>query len=536
MRYAKRLTAVAAVAALAVAGCGGGGGSGGEEELGTGTLRLGMPGGGPPHLSPFGSADTSSSSIVQKINVGLVEYAPESSEAENVIAESFESEDNVTWEVKIQEGWKFHNGEEITAQTFVDSWNFTANAENAPDNTYFFTRFAGYEELNEGKDVTELSGLKVVDDTTFTVELNAPWLAFPTALGYAAYFPLAEACMADAEKCDQEAPIGNGPMLYPEGEVDKDVQIELKRWDDYKGTKPQVDTVIYTVYTDENALWADFQAGELDLATAPDAEWEGASASMPDQLKEAVSASFTYLGFPIYDEKFADAKIRQAFSLAINRDTMRDAAFNGRHRSADSFTPPEVIPGGVEGTCNYCATDEDEAKKLFDEAGGDELFTDTLKLYANSGVGHEDWLEAVGNDLERVLGIEYKIELVEWEDYLELTNEQNFEGPFRLGWAPDYPANENYLTGVYGHGADNNNFGYEGEEFNELLAEGDSAESLDDALGIYQDAERILGEDMPCAPLFFSDAHTFISTNVDPETVVYGALNGWNWDLVKVNS
>ncbi|CAM3396980.1 peptide ABC transporter substrate-binding protein [Stackebrandtia soli] len=529
----KRLIATVAVAALAVAGCSGGNSDDpASEGIDGGTLRLGMPGEGPPHLSPFLSADTSSGAIVDKIYVGLVRYSAETSEVENLIAKEFTTEDNKTWTVTINDGWTFHNGEEITAQTFVDSWNFTANETNAPDNNQFHSRVVGYEDVKTGK-ADAMEGLKVVDETTFEVTFSQSWLAFPTAMGYPAYFPLAADCMADAEACDQK-PIGNGPMMYPEGDVDKNVEIELTRWDDYKGTKPKVEKVQYKIYTDDVAMWAAYESDEIDMAAAPEAEYTKASTEMADQLLTAQSASFTYAGFPTKVAPFDKKEVRQAFSLAVDRNAVLEAAFQGRHTPATSFTPPTVIPGGIDGTCGYCELDVEKAKELLEEAGGWKE-GEVLNLYVNEGVGHEAWMKVVGDQLKKNLGIDYKLNSLTWEDYLKLNTAGDFDGLFRLGWAPDYPLNENYLTGVYGHGPDNG-FGYLNEDFEAKLAEGDSAENIEDAIKIYQDAERIVGEDMPNIPMFFSDAHTFIGTNVVKDSVKYGALNGWNWDIVQLKS
>lgn len=531
---ARTFIALAAVAALAVAGCSSGGDSG-DESLSGGTLREGATGEGPPHLSPFRSADTASALIVDKVWVGLVEYDTKTSEPENLIAKEFTTEDNKTWTVEINKGWEFHNGEKITAQTFVDSWNFTANAKNAPDNSAFHARTTGYGPVNEGKE-KEMKGLKVIDDTKFEIQFDSPWLAFPRALGYPAYFPLAKDCMDDVEACDKNpGKTGNGPMLMPTKKFDKSKEIELTRWDDYKGRKPQVEKYVMKVYTDDNAMFKAWEADEIDLTTVPDAEYESASKKYKDQLvSEKASSSFSYLGFPVNQKPFDNKKIRQAINLAVDRQALIDSQFQGRHAPADSFTPPEIITGGVKGTCGYCETDVDEAKKLLEEAGGWK--SGKIQFYANEGYGHEKWMKVVGDQLKKNLGIDYKVNVLTWEEYLKLNTNHDFKGMFRLGWAPDYPLNENYLTGVYGGGEDGNGMAYENKEFTDLLAKGDNSTDLDKAIKYYQDAERVVGEDMPNIPLFFSETHRFIGPNVEKDSMTYCALNSWNWDLIKLKA
>src|SRR5690606_4263054 len=100
--------------------------------------------------------------------------------------------------------------------------------------------------------------------------------------------------------------------------------------------------------------------------------------------------------------------------------------------------------------------------------------------------------EAVGNQLKKNLGIEFELVTKEWDKFLELTDNHKAKGPFRMGWLPDYPMNENYLKPIYGQGAANNRFGYEGKEFNAKLAEADAAETLEEGLELYAEAEKIL--------------------------------------------
>ena len=94
-----------------------------------------------------------------------------------------------------------------------------------------------------------MSGLAVVDDTSFTVELSQPFSQFPLMLGYTAFYPVPEECIADWEPCN-EAPIGNGPFKI-EGTWEHDQGITVVRNDDFAGeTKPAIDGVEFRIYSD----------------------------------------------------------------------------------------------------------------------------------------------------------------------------------------------------------------------------------------------------------------------------------------------
>lgn len=174
-------TAAGGAAALTLAACGsedggngGGGGAGGEG--GSGEPIYANTTEPENQLIPTDTGEVGGGRIIVMIFAGLVYYTADGT-AENDIAESIESDDNQNWTITIREGLTFSDGSTpITAQDFVNAWNFGANAANAQLGQYFFEPIEGYDELSAdgvAEDAT-LSGLEVVDDTTFTVRLVSP--------------------------------------------------------------------------------------------------------------------------------------------------------------------------------------------------------------------------------------------------------------------------------------------------------------------------------------------------------------------------
>ncbi|MEB0222395.1 ABC transporter substrate-binding protein, partial [Pseudomonas sp. AB12(2023)] len=90
------------------------------------------------------------------------------------------------WTITLNTGWKFTNGEAVTSKSFVDAWNYGAKFSNTQSASYFFDDIEGFSYDAD----TELTGLKVVDDTTFTVTLASPEADWPLRLGYTAFMPL----------------------------------------------------------------------------------------------------------------------------------------------------------------------------------------------------------------------------------------------------------------------------------------------------------------------------------------------------------
>lgn len=510
----KMAVGATAVAMFATA-CGGGGSSGEKKDDKGGTLRVYNA--EPAFLLPSAGDDEPSIYVIRQLYRGLVKYNTETGAPEYDLAESIESDDQKVWTIKLKSGYTFDNGEPVNADAFIRSWNYAAYSPNAQNNAYFMSRIAGIEDVTaeDGKTpkAKELSGLKKVDDLTFTVELNEPFSGFPTIVGYSGFFPMADACVNDPQACN-ETPIGNGPYKI-EGSWQHDVSITLTRSETWAGEPGKPDKIHYQIFSDVDAGYAAFQSGELDVMyTIPPARYKEAKAQYGDRLYERPGDSFTYLGMPMYIDAFAkDKRIRQALSMAIDRQSIIDAVFDGRFTPATGFVAP-MFDGARENVCKYCKHDPAAAKKLFDEAGG--IPGNKVVLWANAGAGHDKWLQAVGDQWKQHLGLDYELRVnLQFAEYLETADKGNFTGPFRLGWGPDYPFMETYLTPLYRTNASSNNSKWSNPAFDQLLSQGDAADTIEAAIGFYQQAEDILGEELPVIPMWFNKVGAVYGENVD---------------------
>ncbi|WP_018215642.1 peptide ABC transporter substrate-binding protein [Salinispora vitiensis] len=503
----------------------------GDEQTG-GKLRVYVA--EPKHLLPSAASDEPAIYVIRQLYRGLVRYNAETGDAEMDLAESIESDDQKLWTIKLKDGYTFDNGEPVNADAFIRSWNFAAYGPNGQGNGYFMKRIAGIDAVlpkdpdDDGpKEAPEptaetLSGLKKVDDLTFTVELKEPFSGFPTVVGYSGFFPMAQACIDDTDACN-ETPIGNGPYKI-DGSWKHEVEINLVRSDTWKGEPGGADEIYYRIFADINAAYSSFQAGELDVMYAiPPERFKDAKESYGDRLYEQEGDGFNYVGLPLYDDAFKDKRIRQAFSMAIDRQSIIDAVFDGRYTPATGFVAP-IFDGAREGVCTYCKQDVEMAKKLLEEAGGWPEGK-KLILWANSGSGHDAWLQAVGDQIKSALGIDYELKVnLLFAEYLEVADNREFTGPFRLGWGPDYPFMETYLAPVFGTGADSNASTFSNAGFDNLMKQGDSAPSIAEAIPYYQQAEDILAEELPVIPMFWRKEAALYSANVD--TFVWNQVSG----------
>jgi oligopeptide transport system substrate-binding protein len=490
-------------------------------------------------LVPGNTNESEGSQILKPLWTGLVEYAEDGEVEYTGVAETIESDDNTHWTIKLKDGWTFHDGTPVTAQSFVDAWNYTAYSPNAQGNSYFFTNVEGYDDLQAPTDdegnatgdpkAEEMSGLSVPDDQTIEVTLNTPFAQYPVTLGYNAFYPMSESFFEDPEAAVKAAPIGNGPFKA-DGPFQEDQGITLSRYEDYAGeNKAKADKVEIKIYTDVNTSYTDVQGGNLDVVKdiPPDA-----ITSAPDEFGDRFisrpSSSFSYLGFPTYDERYADKRVRQAISMAIDREAITTAIFNGTTTPATDAIAP-VVDGYREGACQYCEFDPEKAKQLLGETDFDT--SKPIELWFNAGAGNDAWVEAVGNQLRENLGVDYVLKGdLEFAEYLPKLDEKGMTGPFRLGWAMDYPSPQNYLEPLHSTAAlppnGSNSAFYSNPEFDKLVAQGNQADSNEAAIEAYQQADDVLLEDMPIAPMYFGVEQIVHSENVANVVIdVFGQID-----------
>ena len=504
VRTPLRVTAAAAALTLGLAACGGGGDSENDPEASEPT---GEPGGTysaeltePSFLAPASNCyESECSAVLKMVNDPLVSTDFESGELVfDGLAESIEPNgDQTVWTVKLNDGLTFHNGEPVDSDAFLRAWNYSQDAKNAQATAGFMARIQGAGEA------PEMSGLKKVDDTTFEVTLGGPFSQFGQQMSYApAFAPIAQECIDDIKACN-EKPIGTGPYQM-DGAWKHDQSIAVTKWADYKGEQPaSADSIEFKMFGSPTAAFRDFQNGGVDVigSVAPEIYLE-AKGQLGDAIVEEPSASMDYLGFPTQKKPYDNEKLRQAISLAIDRDLIIEQVLNGlADRSTDIVTPP--IPGSRDDACDFCVFDPEKAKQLLEESGVDPS-SFTLELYFNADGGHEGWTEAAARQIQENLGIDYELKSTQWAQYLELLDKEEFTGPFRLGWSLDYPSPENYIRPIVGTGGDSNYSGYSNAEVDELLVQGDEAATLEESFEFYEQAGDIAMEEMPII-LMWSD-------------------------------
>ncbi|MDK7085285.1 ABC transporter substrate-binding protein [Gardnerella leopoldii] len=425
--------------------------------------------------------------------------------------------DATQYTVKVKKGKKFSDGTPITAESFVKAWSFVANAKNAQKCASFFQTIKGYASLQKDgtKGDEQLSGLKVVDENTFTVDLEQPDSVFPIKVGYLAFAPLPESFYKDP-KAYGEKPVSSGPYLFKSWDHNK--QIEVVKNPDYNGPrKAQNDGVTFKVYTDGNAAYRDVQAGNLDMTdNIPDTQtktFQKDTTVKAYNRPGSVIQQFTIpSSLPHFDVKTEEGKLRrQAISMAIDRKVIIDKILNGTASPANEFTSP-LTPGykaDLKGHENV-EFNAKKAKELWAKADKISKYDGSLTFSYNADGNAKSVFDAVVNSLKNNLGI--KAETTPIPTFQEFRNacaKRQIKGAWRAGWMPDYPSAENYLTqefaSVAADGNGSNEGDYKNPKFDDLLKKAASSKP-EEAIKLYQQANEILLEDLPSVPLFYSNA------------------------------
>lgn len=527
MKTKRIFSALAATAAavLALTGCAGGDVSGG----GDGAAIITANGSEPQNpLIPTNTNETGGGKVVDELNARLVTYKGDGS-TENELAESIEpDEKNQVWTIKLRDDIKFSDDSPITADNFIKAWNYGANPKNAQLNSYFFELIEGYS-AEEGKDVTELSGLKKVDDQTFTVTLTAPTADFATRLGYSAYAPLPDVAFEDMDAYGKNPSVVSGPYKFEAWE--NNVEIRLVANEKYDGPrKPANGGLTFKLYAQLDAAYSDLLAGNLDvLDTIPDSSFGTYESELGGNSVNQPGAVFQAFIIPERLDHFGgeEGKLRrQALSMAINREEVTDKIFQGTRTPATDFTSP-VIDGHSDDLKNVGNTqfNAEKAKELWAKADAISPWEGTFEIAYNSDGGHQPWVDAVTNQIKNNLDI--KAQGKPYASFAELRTEiteEKIQVAFRSGWQADYPGLNNFLAPLYTTNGSSNDGKYSNPEVDKLIAEGDSSASVEEANKKYNEAQEILLEDLPAVPLWYANSVAGWASGVNNVEIGYNGV------------
>jgi oligopeptide transport system substrate-binding protein len=498
------------------------------------------------HIDPALNTTLDGFQITNAVYDGLTEIDfsdPDNPELKGLVAESWEpNEDATVWTFKIKEGLEFSNGEPVLPSSFQLSWERGSDPDFAGDYSYLYNFLAGGEEKLAGTAET-ISGIEVDDEAmTLTTTLSAPYANWPTVAGFQLFYPMPTAVndLADQNEWENGLMIGNGPFkLEAPRTAEETVLVKNDTWaGDQNGETwdDRLDKITFRTQADPDTAYNAFEAGEADNAIVPPGRWGDAQANHNNVIGQALGTRYFEVKWdnPLIGGA-ENVKLREAIMLAINRQEISDAIYDGTNVVATSIIPPGV-PGFTEGICEFCKYDPEAATAAFEEwkaAGNSQA--EPLKIQLNADAGHEPVVQIIIDNLSAV-GIQAVADPYPTETYFSSLA----EGACvicRSGWYADYPTADNFTYDLFHSDAigGNNHGFYSNAEFDSLIDQAKSTTDLDEAADLYAQAEDILlNQDIGVIPYLYYALDYVYGENVAEFPV--NTLGLILWEQVKLKA
>ena len=417
------------------------------------------------------------------------------------LAESWDiSADGTVYTFHLRTNAKFQDGRPVVAQDVLYSWERAANPATQSDTVLtYLGDIVGVADMHSGK-ANHISGLKVLDQHTLQVTIDAakPYFLFKLTLPVA--FVLDQKNVESGANW-YRTPNGTGPY-------------KLTRWDsfkvmlysanpDYYLGAPSIPQVVVELNAGVGINL--YETGEIDLTgvSSTDASrvLDPADPLHPD-LVSGVSLCTNMVVFDVTKPPFDDLKVRQAFSMAFDRQKFIDVVENGTSLPALGLYPP-ALPGynqNLQGLPN----DPQKARQLLAQSkyGGPQGLP--AIVYTDSGFGSTAGpdVSALAQMWEQNLGVKITIENIEPDKYLDRVYSGQHGQIFSSGWCADYPDPENFADVLFHSGAQQNIGNYSNPTLDALLNQGRTEQDVTKRIQLYQQAEQIIVQDAPA--LFIS--------------------------------
>lgn len=424
------------------------------------------------------------------------------------------NDDSTEFTFTIKKGLKFSNGEPVLPHNFKQAWERMGSKELGAAYSYLITFIKGGAEYTAGE-TTTLDSIVADDDAmTLKVTLESPLSDFPSIVSFAPFSPITDEDLARVGNTTgwgkKGAYIGNGPFILESADSPDTGTVVItpnENWaGDVTGYKDVVlDKITFRLTSDTESAFQAFDSGEGDSATIPSGKYKSAMAKYPNTVSLGTLGTYYFdIGHedPVLGGE-KNVKLRQALSLAVDRDEINQKAYEGVREISTGVTPPG-IPGFEYNIGEYAKTDADKAKELYKEwqDEGNTLAGD-ISISFNSGGSHQTVVEIMQANIKDVLGIDVKLNPID-EDYFKVIAEEGGCQICRAGWYADYPTYGNFMVDLFSRASIGlNNFGrYSNDKFEELTAK--ALKESDDAKRgeYYREAEKqLLNEDTYVIPL-----------------------------------
>jgi oligopeptide transport system substrate-binding protein len=486
--------------------------------------------GEPETLDPQKTSTTVDSHVLRNLFEGLTVQDPKGNVAPGVAESWNASEDGVTYTFKLRGDAKWSNGDPVTAGDFVFSFRRIQDPKTKSQYAEVLYPIKNAEEVNTGKAELTALGVEATDPKTLKITLKAPTPYFLQLLTHQTGLPVNEKAVTTLgdEWVKPGKMVSNG--AYKLDDVKPSAYIKIVKNPNYWGaSKVQIDTVMFDPSEDRAAVLKRYRAGEFDIVynDLPNDQLAWLKENMPNELRIQPYAGIYYYTFNTAKPPLNDLRVRQALSMAINREVLVEKITLAGELPAYGFIP--------DGTANYTSQKvswakltqdqkDAEALKLMKEAGYGPDKPLKLQLAYNTSENHKKIAVAIAA-MWKKLGVD--VDLVNTELKVHYANLR--QGDFqvgRAGWIADYNDAQNYLFLSQTSTKQQNYSKFSNADYDKLMDDAARTSDTQKRAELMQQAETILLKELPVMPIYFYVSKNLVGTKVkgwesNPFNVVY---------------
>jgi oligopeptide transport system substrate-binding protein len=490
-----------------------------EAALRTQTLYLGN-GAEPADLDPQITTAYTEYNILIALFEGLTVIDEATSQPIAGAAERWDiSPDGLTYTFHLRENGRWSNGEPVTAQDFVTSYQRILSPALAAEYAYMLFPLKNAEVYNAGKltDFAEV-GARARDARTLELTLARPTPYLLSLIAHQAWFPVHPPTILQHGRLDQRGTrwtqpgnlVGNGAFVLKEWKQNARILVE-KNPTYWNSGHTRLNAVVFfpndNLATDEQ----NFRAGQLhvtyDLLPEKIPAYRRQS---PSPLRIDPFLETFFIRFNVTRPPLDNKKLRQALARALDRDVICRVLLHGSRAPAHFFTPPNTA--GYNATANV-PSDFEAARRLLAEAGFPQgRGLPQFELQMNTDAINKKVLEAVQQMWRRELGVNVRLINNDFRVYLDNMRTLAYDIS-RARWVGDYNNPTTYLD-MFVTGGGNNQTGWSHAEYDRLIAEAGRTAEQNARCAILQKAEALLLDEAPIAPVFFGNRVFLIHPSV----------------------
>jgi oligopeptide transport system substrate-binding protein len=439
---------------------------------------------------------------------GVVSKHPKDLSIQPGIAEFWEiSENLLTYTFHFRENALWSNGDPVTAQDFVYSWERALRPELGSLYSYMFTYIKNADAFFKGEiDDFNLVGVKALDERTLQVQLQSPTPFFLQILDHHSYYPVHPPTIEKFGGMIKRGSqwtrpgnfVGNGAFVLKEWKLNRILTVEKSQtyWD---AETVKLNEIHFYPIANGSTEERMYRAGQLHVTSGLPSE---KISTYRDNNSESLNIT-AYLGTYFYRfntrvPPLGDKRVRKALSMSINRSQIVERITKGGQLPAYAISPPNT--NGFTSTAQV-EYDVERARFLLAEAGfpNGEGFP-KLEVIYNTSESHRKIAIAIQQMWKKALNINVTLANQDWQVYLDRESRGDY-AISRAGWIGDYLDPNNFLDMFLSNGG-NNRTGWSSHEYDSLIAAAAKASSKAERFSYFQENERILVEESPIMPIY----------------------------------